>query len=426
MRRSRTLTVVVPLAVGLPLWPGTPVHAAPSGGAPAQASVASVTLPAEQCTPDVTAYSPDAPVALEILNAERAWQTATGAGVVVAVVDSGVAAANAHLTDAVTGGVSLVDLPGVDLSARTDLAAHGTAVAGQIAARPVDGSGVVGLAPDSTILPVRVYVSTDQQVVDAGNGPRDDRIAAGIRAAVDAGAQVVNVSMSTTVDGPALRDAVAHATSRGALVVASAGNRNTTQDTDDSPRYPAAYPEVLSVTSVDSEGLPTADAIHGPHVDVAAPGTDVLTTFLAAGDCVMASGVPSTSYATAYVSAAVALVVEAYPEESPAQWEHRLLATAGRSTLDARDDLVGWGVVRPSEALAFVDDGTAPGPASPVHGDDPSPGATPPPVDISQEADPLTATRRTALWWALGGAGTILAASLVGRLAGRSRTRSRG
>ncbi|MBI9114362.1 S8 family serine peptidase [Sanguibacter suaedae] len=423
MNRARTLAVVVPLAAALPLGHGAPPH--PTPPRLVAHSVATLPLPVAQCTPDVPAYTTDVPVALEVLNAELAWRTATGAGVTVAVVDSGVAAGNAHLKDAVTGGISFVDLPGVDPSALTDVAAHGTAVAGQIAARPVDGSGVVGLAPDSTILPVRVYVSTDEQVVDAGNGPRDDRIAAGIRAAADAGAQVVNVSMSTTVDDPGLREAVASATSRGTLVVASAGNRNTTQDTDDSPRYPAAYPEVLSVTSVDADGLPTADAIHGQHVDIAAPGTDVLTTFLAAGDCVMASGVPSTSYATAYVSAAAALVAQAHPDESPAQWEHRLLATAGRSTLDARDDLVGWGVVRPTEALAFVDDGTAPGPVSPVHGQDPRPAPSASPLDLTQVEDPLDATRRTALWWALGGAGVTVAALLVGRLARRPHSTTR-
>lgn len=381
----------------------------------------SLVLPAAQCTPETTVYSPDVPLALGRLNSELAWQTATGLGVTVAVVDSGVAAGNAHLAGAVLPGVSLVAVPEADNAATSDVWAHGTAVAGQIAARPVDGSGVVGLARDATILPVRVYFADDEQVNASGNGPRDDRMAAGIRAAADAGAQIINVSMSTTLDSPELRSAVDYATSLGSLVVASAGNRNTTEDKEDSPRYPAAYPEVLSVTSVDATGQPTADAIHGPHIDVAAPGTDVLTTYLAAGDCLIGDGVPSPSYATAYVSAAAALVAQAYPQESPAQWAHRLEVTASRSTLDVPSYFTGWGTIRPSEALAFVDDGTARGPDSPVFPRPPAPTDEPQALDLDQEVDPILRTQDVAVWWALGGVGTVLATVLLGKLVGARR-----
>ncbi|SDD09861.1 type VII secretion-associated serine protease mycosin [Sanguibacter gelidistatuariae] len=405
-------------------WLLVPLLAAQLGGqlllAPAQALASGLTvLPTanETCSPDVTSYSPAAPAALATLNAELAWRTATGKGVTVAVVDSGVAAANTHLTSAVLPGISLTDTPGADNSATTDVMAHGTAVAGQIAARPVDGSGVVGLAPDAKILPVRVYFSQDQQVADTGNGPRSDRLAAGIRAAADGGAQIINVSMSTAEDTPELRDAVVYATGLGSLVVASAGNRNTTDDQSDSPRYPAAYPEVLSVTSVDAAGIGTADAIHGPHVDVAAPGTDVLTTFLAAGDCMLSSGLPSTSYATAYVSAAAALIAQEHPRETPAQWAFRLEVTASRTILDRRDDVTGWGTIRPAEALAFVDDGSARGPDSPVHPRPAPPAAQPQALDLDQVVSPLDETHRVAMWWTLGGVVAALATVLAGQLA---------
>lgn len=389
------------------------------------AGASALVLPSAACTPETTVYTPDVPPALEQLNSELAWQVATGRGITVAVVDSGVAAGNAHLGAAVLPGVSLVSVPEADNAPTADVMAHGTAVAGQIAARPVTGSGVVGLARDATILPVRVYFSTDEQIVEGGNGPRDDRMAAGIRAAADAGAQIINVSMSSTVDSPDLKAAVEHATSLGSLVVASAGNRNTTEDKEDSPRFPAAYPEVLSVTSVDSAGLATADAIHGPHIDVAAPGTDVLTTYLAAGDCLMGDGVPSTSYATAYVSAAAALVAEAHPEETPAQWAHRLEVTASRSTLDVQDYFTGWGVIRPTEALTFVDDGTARGPESPVFPRQEQPTPAPQSLDLAQTVDPVLRTQGIAAWWALGGVGAVLATVLLGRLAGRRRTARR-
>ncbi|WP_250448139.1 S8 family serine peptidase, partial [Actinotalea sp. C106] len=327
-----------------------------AGAAPTTATAAV----AADCDPEVTRLVAEPPVALERLGATESWQLATGQGVLVAVVDSGVDARNEHLTEAVVDGVDLVGTEG-DPRGWRDPAGHGTAVAGQIGARAVEGSGLVGLAPDVRILPVRVYLSTEDQAAEAGDGVRTDRIAEGIRAAANAGAQIINVSLSSPTDDPALRAAVELATRRGALVVASAGNRLTAEDTSDSPRYPAAYPEVLSVTAVDAADEPTTDAIHGPHVDIAAPGTDVLTTFHAAGDCILAGGEASTSFATAYVSAAAALLAERYPDELPEQWSHRLMATAARGAVDQRDDQSGWGVVRPYAALTLLDDGTAPG-----------------------------------------------------------------
>ncbi|WHP19151.1 S8 family serine peptidase [Cellulomonas sp. ES6] len=393
-----------------------PASAAPAPAVPAPAATD------QQCTPDRVAYSTEQPQALARLSAERAWDTATGRGVLVAVVDSGVDARNEHLADAVLPGVDLVGVSG-DPGGRTDTAGHGTAVAGQIAARPVDDSGVVGLAPDAEILPVRVYYADDDRAREEGVAPDAGRIAAGIEAAVAAGAQVVNVSMSTPTDTPALREAVARATAAGALVVASAGNRTTSSDETDGPRYPAAYDGALAVTAVDVDDAPSADAIHGEHVDVAAPGTNVLTTYHAAGDCLLSGENVSTSFATAYVSAAAALIAERYPDETPEQWAYRLEVTAARAQPGERDDLVGWGVVRPAEALGFVDDGTAVGPPSPVHGTDAA--ATPEArtVDVSPRTDPLAAARRGATWWGIAGTALVLLAALAGRVVGRRRRR---
>lgn len=247
-------------------------------------------------------------------------------------------------------------------------------------------------------------------------------MAAGIRHAVENGARIVNVSLSSTTDDPELRAAVAAAAERGALVVASAGNRNTTQATQDSPRYPAAYPGVLGVAAVDADDRVTDDSIHGAHVDVAAPGTDVLTTFHAAGDCVL-GGAVSPSFATAYVSAAAALVAEAYPAETPDQWAHRLMATASRTQAGERDDLVGWGVVRPAEALTFVDDGTVPGPASPLHEPVEVPRPDPEPVDLSSREDVLGGAQEASSWWLLGAAVAVVGAVLAAQLRRRVRRR---
>lgn len=346
MRRSIRLAAALVVAAGVVL------PAAPAVAADEACAVGTVTL------------TTDTPAALGVLQADLSWTRSTGAGVLVAVVDSGIDRGNPHLAAAVIGGIDLVG-DGTDPSGYTDLDGHGTAIAGEIAARPVEGSGVVGLAPGASLLSVRVFRGTDDESVRNGWGPSTERLAAGIRYAVDAGARVINASISNYEQSAALQDAVAYAAASGSLVVASAGNAATTDDTSSTPRYPAAYPGALAVTAVNADGVGTADSIHGPHVEVAAPGSQVLTTATGAGDCLYAADTPSSSFATGYVSGAAALVVQAHPSETPAQWEYRLTATAVRADPDRRDDVVGWGIVQPFEAIALLPDASTRGPASP-------------------------------------------------------------
>ena len=161
----------------------------------------------EACTPGTRVFTPEAPPALALLGAEDANRVATGRGVVVAVVDSGIDAGNPHLAGVVIGGVDLVG-DGERADGLSDTTGHGTAIAGQIAAQPVDGSGVVGLAPDARLLSVRVFRSNQQQDKDKGFGPTSQRIADGIHWAADNGADIINVSISQETDSPDLRAAV--------------------------------------------------------------------------------------------------------------------------------------------------------------------------------------------------------------------------
>ena len=374
---------------------------------PVSSASAAAPLAAQACEQGRTRYVKDTPAALVRLGARAAWNLATGKGVVVAVVDTGVADANAHFPE----GVLLPGRSFVGGSARTDPRAHGTAVAGIVAARPLgDRSGVEGLAPQARILPVKV-VPDEQGTADGDVAV--GALADGIRYAARAGADVVNVSLSTTRDDPRLRAAVRDATRRGALVVASAGNRRTAADPADGPRYPAAYPEVLAVAATDADDRVTDDSVHGAHVDLAAPGRDVLTSWGAWGDCYLSQDGESTSYATAYVSAAAALVAQRFPEDGPAGWKQRLEATAARDRRDARDDVTGWGVVQPVEALtALLDDGIA-GPVAP--GSDPRPttpaGTTL--VAVGAPADPLVADRRQVLWVAIAVGSAVLGLALL-------------
>lgn len=386
----------------LPAGPALTVDAA--GSSPAATSDAVLA----ECRPGTVEFSPTPPPALTMLDAAAARRLATGAGVVVAVVDSGVDANNPHLTGAVVGGVDFVG-DGEGAGGLADPLGHGTAVAGVIAARPVTGSGVVGLAPDAQLLSVRVFRGTDEQSVAAGNGPRADRIAAGIRWAVDNGADVVNVSLSINADVPEVRDAVAYAAANGALVVASAGNRASAADTSDSPRYPAANPGALAVTATDGLGVVTDDSIHGPHVELAAPGTDVHTAATGGGDCVFGTEGAASSFATGYASAAAALVAQVHPAESPAEWKYRLLVTADRDDPDRRDDVAGWGMLRPAAAIQLLPDANLRGPVNPFTDTAGAPVA--PAAEQLVAADhaesPFAATRDGLVLAAIAGGGVL-------------------
>ena len=327
----------------------------------------------------------------------------------VAIVDSGVAAGNAHFKDAVEPGTDLVESG----DGRKDAFGHGTAIAGQIAAREVSGSGVVGFAPRATIVPVRVYVDNSDDSKRAGKGPTATRTADGIRWAADQGIRVIVVPQSLTSDDVALRTATQYAHSKGALVVASAGNVEQTQSgsQDTAVRFPAGYPEALAVTAVDAQGNPSQSVVHGTHVEIAAPGSQIASTFFANGDCMFATQGASTSYATGYVGAIVALIAARYPNETPDQWKYRLLATALRPTPSQRTAEEGWGIVAPFNALNFVNDGKMPGPTNPLY---PPIQKTADPVMVKPDLPVDTTTPRRM--WALGisGAGlTIVVAVLL-------------
>ena len=126
------------------------------------------------------------------------------------------------------------------------------------------------------------------------------------------------MATADNADEPSTRAATEYAAASDALVVASAGEPVRTEEGIPSaaellgaPRYPAAYPEALGVTAFDADGLPAVGSTQGEQVDVAAPGQNVLTT--ATGDCLYASGAPSTAFATAYAAGAAALVTGAFP-----------------------------------------------------------------------------------------------------------------
>ena len=304
-------------------------------GAAAPAPEAAATA---MCRPPPVRSEPAVPWAQQLLAPERTWSTTRGAGVAVAVVDTGVDATTPQLAGAVAPGV---DTSGTATGAAdTDCLGHGTFVAGIIAARPVAGTGFAGVAPAATILPIR-----DTTTEDHGSATS---MARGIRAAADAGAQVINVSASTNSDDPALRAAVVHAQQRDCLMVAAAANN---AERGNPTPYPASYPGVLAVGAIDHTGVPAKFSQTGGFLGLVAPGVDVVSTGPGGPGQWQQSG---TSFATPFVSGAAALVRSYRPELSAAEVAERLEATATRPAAPVPDPAMGWGTVNPYAAVTAV------------------------------------------------------------------------
>lgn len=390
------------------------VAVTPLAGAAAPAAAAA------SCEVGKTRYIREPSDALRSLAIPQSWKLATGKGQVVAVVDSGVDTRNAHLS----GGVVLPGRSFVSGAATEDPYGHGTAVAGVIAGQFLHGrSALIGAAPEAKILPVRVfeYEPTDgnEQVPFP---PDTARLAAGIRWAAAHGADVINVSMSTgpkDPELPMLRAAVDFAIrKKDAVVVASVGNGDGSPQTE--REYPAAFPGVIGVAAANQLGEVDDWSVHGPQVDVSAPGADVLIAFHANGDCLAGNDHPYTSWATPFVSALAAQLRERYPGESAARIGYRILASADRPRQGQRDDQEGWGEIRPYAALSMTLDPRREGPPFPGGQPVTAPAAHSDVRPLTTQPDALAPARRQALWWGLGALG-LAGLALVLRPLARQR-----
>jgi membrane-anchored mycosin MYCP len=268
---------------------------------------------------------------------------ATGAGITVAVIDSGVDNHHPQLAGRVIPGADLLD--GGD--GRLDCVGHGTEVASIIAARTRSGSGLRGLAPGVSILPIRITELRDPQSAPTARDGSTADLARAIRTAVQRRVDVINLSLSVEESDPALESAVAEAIDRGIVVVAAVGNGH---DRGDPTPYPAAYPGVIGVGAINRDGTRWASSQVGSYVDIVAPGSAVVGAVPVRGHAL----VDGTSFATPFVSATVALLLQYHRGLSPAEVSRRLVATADPSPGNHRSDEYGYGVLNPLRAITAV------------------------------------------------------------------------
>ncbi|MEU3340154.1 type VII secretion-associated serine protease mycosin [Streptomyces sp. NPDC002144] len=286
---------------------------------------------------------------LDAMHTQQAWRTTKGRGITVAVLDTGVEADHPDLVGNVLPAKDMIGF-GAERGNR-NWARHGTAMAGIIAGHghgPGDSDGVMGIAPEAKILPVRVILEDGDSARPQARSTRGNALAEGIRWAADHGADVINLSLgddsASAHPEPAEDEAIQYALKKNVSVVASAGNGGKKGD---HTSYPAAYPGVIAATAVDRYGTRADFSTRRWYATVSAPGDDIV---IADPDHKYYEGW-GTSAASAFVSGAVALVKAAHPGLAPAQIKQLLEDTARNPPVGGRDDSRGFGMVDPAAAI---------------------------------------------------------------------------
>jgi subtilisin family serine protease len=292
---------------------------------------------------------------LSMLNAQAAWTVTRGAGVTVAVIDSGVNPDVSDLSGSVTTGP---DYTGVTTSPSSkEWGVHGTWMASLIAGHGHDGglSGVIGTAPAARILSIRVI--PDRADPHYGKYEREQEtviqqsLADGIKYAVAHDAKVISMSIGYSAPSITVRKELQDAYDHGVVVIASAGNSGgpSSDRVGKAPdSYPAEYPGVLSVSAVNAGGNVAGFSSANLSVKVAAPGVGVPAEGRD-GQYWLVSG---TSPACALVAGVAALIKSRYPRLAPYLVARALTSTTTDRPAGGYDSQVGFGIVDAAAALA--------------------------------------------------------------------------
>lgn len=256
-----------------------------------------------------------------------------GAGVTVAVVDTGIDLTHPDLKANIVGSYNAIS----PTSSANDDNGHGTHVAGIIAG--IDNSvGVIGVAPNASLLAVKVLNKR-------GTGYISD-IIEGIQWSVANGAKVINMSLGSSSDVQSFHDACAAAYSQGVVIVAAAGNSGPGSNTVE---YPAKYAEVIAVSATDSSNTIASFSSRGPEVEIAAPGVSITSCYKGGGYATMSG----TSMASPHVAGVAALII-ASGVNGPDAVRACLAQTADDLGAAGSDVLYGNGLVDAEQAATGV------------------------------------------------------------------------
>lgn len=262
------------------------------------------------------------------IQAPVAWDSSIGAGVVVAVLDTGVDGAHPDLAPNLVAGWNVYD-GNADTS---DPHGHGTWVAGTVAAATNNGVGVAGVAGGARIMPVRI--------ADANAYAYWSTVAAGLNWAADHGARVANISYNGVSGSATVRSAAQYFRSKGGVVVAAAGNSGGLEAI-------AENPDLLTVAATDAADGRASFSSYGDYVDLSAPGTSIATT----GRGATYVTVQGTSFASPIVAGVAALMMAENPALTPSQVDSLLVQGCDDLGATGWDPYFGRGRVNASRAV---------------------------------------------------------------------------
>ncbi|GGN98878.1 S8 family peptidase [Saccharibacillus kuerlensis] len=235
------------------------------------------------------------PAGVQLIQAPALWERTRGAGVTIAILDTGCDTKHPDLADRIIGGYNFTNDDDGSTDIYEDYNGHGTHVAGTIAGAN-SGSGAVGVAPEAKLLILKVLNGE-------GSGAHD-WVIGGIDYAVQQGVDIISMSLGGPDDLPDLHAAIQRAVEAGVLVVCAAGNEGDANETTNEYGYPGYYNEVISVGSVNLALQASAFSNSNNEVDLVAPGEGIFSTYPGGGYATLSG----TSMATPHVSGALALI----------------------------------------------------------------------------------------------------------------------
>lgn len=262
------------------------------------------------------------------INAAAAWDLATGAGVIIAIADTGIEATHPDLIDRLVAGYNFHD----NNTNTSPINGHGTWVAGSAAATMNNGKGVAAVAGGAKIMPLRVTDTT-------GFGYWSE-IASAITYAADKGARVISLSFETLLPSSAVMNAAAYMKSKNGLVVIAAGNSGA------DPGY-TRNSDVIAVSATESNDTLASFSSYGNYVTISAPGRNIYTTGLG-GTYTQGYG---TSFSTPIVAGTVALMMSANPKLTNVEIEKLLYANVDDLGGAGWDKYFGYGRVNAGSAV---------------------------------------------------------------------------
>ncbi len=318
---------------------------------------------------------------LSMIQAPSAWNATHGSGSVdIAIVDTGVDGDHPDLSSKIISSADCTISANCIEVSSVDDNGHGTHVAGIAGALTNNGIGIAGTGYNTNLVSVKV--------LDSSGSGYYSWVANGIIWAADHGAKVINLSLGGTSPSTTLLNAINYAWNKGAVIVAAAGNSNSSQRL-----YPAYYSNSIATAATDTNDKKASFSSFGSWVDVAAPGVSIFSTYNN-GDYATLSG---TSMATPFISGVSGLIFGQHPDWTNSQVRNKIQSTS--DPVSGTGTYWTYGRINACAAVDCNISSITPTPTS-TPTMTPTPTLTPTPTPIQSEPTPTPTPTPTAKpWW---------------------------